>query len=100
MSITSNAQAIAHHPLTRVHLPSSSRIEKDALPPLQNSFLMMSYDKEYPFRTTDLNWLTVPSQLLGPFAENGLDLANNYKHWCVINIVFLLVAKHASYQIL
>ena len=68
---------------------------------LQYSFCMMSYEMEYPFGQFKS---AVPSQLLAPFTMSGLGsvqhcLAGNYKHWCIINIVFLLEPKqhHTRY---
>lgn len=39
---------------------------------------------------------SIPFQLLRPFTVNGLALASNYKHWCVISFVFLLELKHQT----
>ena len=66
--------------------------------PLQNSFHMMSYSMEYPFgqfKSAVLVLYTLSPSLVWADEQEqpGLCtalLSNNYKHWCVVNIVFFL----------
>ena len=62
MYVTSDAQAIAHHPPAKAHVaPSAVEENKMNSQFLQNSFRMMSYSVEY------LLFCSLPS----PFTENG-----------------------------
>lgn len=74
MYVTSDSQAILHHPLTDAQLIPQAMEESDINShPLQNSFCIMSYIMEYPFGQLKLVILILfPLQLLGPFIENCL----------------------------
>mgnify|MGYP001852072942 CR=1 FL=1 len=99
---TSDAQAIAHHPLIDAHLdPWAAEEREKNSHPLQNSFHMMSYGMEYPsgqFKSAVL--ILFPPSILGPSLGMPLLcttlLISNYKHWCVINVVSLLELKHST----
>ena len=99
--IISDAQAIAYHPLTDSQLgPEQHKRTRWTPTP---SKLLPHYVVWYGI-SLQLIYIsypnTVPSQLLGRFTVNGLGsvqhcLAGNYKHCCIINIVFLLEPKHS-----
>ena len=78
MNITSDAQAVAHHPLTDAQLaPWAAEESQMKSHPLQNSFHMMSYGMEYPFvqfRSAVL--ILFPPSSLSPLLRMALALYN------------------------
>jgi len=99
--MTSDAQAIAHHPPNHPQLEDlSSKRETNELPPLQNSFCMMSHGMEYLFgQFMSAVLILFPPSSLGPHCEKPCVcttlLSGSYKHWCVTDIVFLLEPEHS-----
>ena len=74
MYLRSDAQAIAHQPITDAQLEEESKINSH---PLQNSFCMMSYDTEYPFGQFKSSLLILfPPSSLGPLLRMALALFN------------------------
>ena len=99
--ITSDAQAIAHHPMTDAQLtPRAAEESQLNCYPLQNSLHTMSYGMEYPFGHCKSAFLilfpTAPWVFCceWPWLCPTL-LSSNYKHCCVINIFFPLEPKHS-----
>lgn len=64
--------------------------------PLQNPFYVMSYGMEYPFGQRKSAVPTLPSQLLGPFAMNGLGSVQHCSAVIVnITVLSILLIKHS-----
>ena len=99
MYITSDAQAIAHHPPSNAHLALEQRKRDEFAPP----------SKSFPHNAMAWNVLLASvsqlSSLCSLPAPWGLCckwpwlcavlLSSSYKHWCVISTSFLLQPKHS-----